>query len=187
MERDPLPRWRDDFAKLRGDINNILCGAHVYDLMDHCLATNPSVLQGDPVLTYIDLWYYQAMVAGIRRHVKDSPQSHTLIHILKQIAARPEVLSIEASQVNQAIVALQDATAKCEHYADRTVAHFDKRGVTQLPIVREFKDAIRVLGEVFGTYQQLVCGVDPINPAVALAPHWTNALDVPWRNSSGAA
>jgi hypothetical protein len=150
-------------------------------------ATNPRIEHGDPTLLFIELWYYQAITATIRRHLKDEKQSHSLIRLLRQIAERPAELSLTPAEVLRDIEAIQAATVELEEYADRTVAHLDKRGLGNRPRVADVRSAVGIISKVFGKYQKLLLGLEPPIPDVMLADHWTNVLDIPWRHREGAA
>lgn len=181
MEKDPLPRWRAEFAKFRSDICNLLLSAHIYEVVDDALRTNGNVDKEDPLLAFLDIWYYQYLSATVRRHVKYDPQSHGLIRLLRQVQQRPEVIPVTPEDVEWDLKRLEGGTKDIEAFADRTVAHLDRRGRAEEATVKQAADAVKVLGSVFNKYEKRLLDREPFDPRLALAGQWRNALDVPWR------
>lgn len=184
MEKDPLPRWKKEFGEFRGDILSLLLSAHTYGVMDDAIRNNPNVENGDPVLIYVEIWYYHYLAATVRRHVREHPQSHGLVRLLNQVRQRPEVLGLTVEDVDWDLSRLEAGAVLIEAYADRLVAHLDRRGLPSPPTVKDAKDAVKVLASVFNKYERLLLDREPFDAELVLRGQWKNALDVAWRRVS---
>ncbi len=78
--------------------------------------------------------YAHALAIGIRRQLKPGSRNISLAGLLEDVAANPRAAGVDAGTVRRDIAELRRVAKPAEHFADRVVAHRDRRaGATPAP------------------------------------------------------
>lgn len=186
MEPDPKPRWRAQYSSLRPDLMNAVLGRHVFRRMMQAAAENPALDHEDPTFEFVESWYYHAAALVIRRHVRPQGDSLCLLSLLEQVATRPEVLGLSAADADYLVAKLKAHAMPIIEYADRAVAHLDKRGLPVPATVGQLDSALDAMTEVFSRCEHIILDKEPPNPEVILGSFWGNALDIAWCGNDAA-
>ncbi len=87
---------------------------------------------------------------------------------------------IDQSRVQADFDELKCVTAKCEEYADRRVAHMDKRKPRSAPTYLELDAAISTLDRLYVKYHRLLFAQSMTSLLPARQYDWTSVLRIPW-------
>lgn len=76
---------------------------------------------------------------------------------------------------------LATAVSSIEHYVDRRIAHYDKRGVTRpLPTFKDLELALRALESLVIFYWTLLRGASIVELTPAIQYNWQDVFEFPW-------
>jgi len=108
--------------------------------------------------------YAHALAMGVRRQLKTGSRDVSLVRLLEDIAANPEMLvpakgerAPTAASVRRDLSALKRLARPAEAYADRSVAHSDRRSRGEPPI-EALHAALDRLGELHAKYARWIPG-----------------------------
>ena len=88
---------------------------------------------------------------------------------------------IPVSLIDQQLQRIADASARLEEYADRRVAHFDKRGPARpLPTFSELSAAIGTLEEIVILYSRLLKGGSLSTMLPTIIFDWKDVFRFAW-------
>lgn len=93
----------------------------------------------------------------------------------------PGADAMPSSVVDSQISDLSKAARRIEHYVDRRIAHYDKRGMTEpAPTFDDLKSSLRTIDCLLVLYWQLLKGssMDTVEPV--LQEEWQSILLFPW-------
>ena len=87
---------------------------------------------------------------------------------------------VDAAVVRADIAKLRSLTRRCEEYADRLVAHRDKRGVSAVPTYEELNEAIDFTESLLQRYY-LLLRADSLASVKPTFPYpWKRVFEVAW-------
>ena len=184
QRRDKLKNWLD---RIRPSVTEAVINDYLFWELQSIIQHNEFLAESSSVLfTWIGSTYVNSSVLAVRRQLDTDEDSISLRRLLLNIAEEPKVLSreyyrtvggrsadftydkqvgvgatvVSGAAVQSEIQSLIDASERLLHFADRTVAHYDKRGIKKaLP---KFEEITRCLGIMEGLvirYQLLLKGV----------------------------
>lgn len=87
---------------------------------------------------------------------------------------------LPSQQICEDLKKFKDIAAECEAYADRFVAHRDKRGVSAIPTYKDLDDALTFMGELLKKYFLLISGNTLGKVQPALPQNWKVIFQQPW-------
>jgi hypothetical protein len=89
---------------------------------------------------------------------------------------------LDKGKVQQEIDELLAKSKTIHHYADRTIAHYDARGLYDEPVPTflELEECLRFLQELVLKYLLLLKGGAPRSLSVSLTCDWKAVLRIPW-------
>jgi len=96
---------------------------------------------------------------------------------------------IRREVVEEQLATLEATVASIEHYVDRRVAHYDKRGVTKpLPTFKDLEVALKALESLVIFYWTLLKGASIVELTPAIQYNWIDVFEFPWvtRDDDGA-
>jgi hypothetical protein len=94
--------------------------------------------------------------------------------------AVPEATHINASLVEADLVHLREASKRCEDFADKRVAHHDKREPKELPTFNEVDRCIDLLDELYVKYFLLFHASSMSSLLPTCQYDWKSIFRVPW-------
>jgi len=87
---------------------------------------------------------------------------------------------IDSQQVCEDLGRFKDIAAKCEEYADRFVAHGDKRGISSVPTYKEPDEAFAFMNELLKKYFLLIRGDTLKTVTPVFQRNWKVIFKQPW-------
>ncbi len=87
---------------------------------------------------------------------------------------------ISSQRVEEDLRKFQDLSDKCEAYADRLIAHHDKRGLSVVPSYQELNDALDFMNELLQKYFCLIRGNTLQSVTPVILNNWKTIFNVPW-------
>lgn len=94
--------------------------------------------------------------------------------------AYPKADHINASLVCEDLARLRYATARCEEFADRRVAHRDKRELKELPTFNELDSCIEILDKLYVKYHLLFHASNMASLLPVRQYDWKKIFREPW-------
>lgn len=88
---------------------------------------------------------------------------------------------ISAGMVRKDLVQLNEVARACEEFADRRIAHLDKREPKSLPKFREIDEAIDTLDSLYVKYHLILHGGSIRTLMPTYQYDWQEIFDHPWR------
>ena len=137
---------------------------------------------------FLQLWYSNYMVIGIRRQIKVNRESVSFMGLLNEMQTMPRTITrtryltlyedktkgnaiydkfggsgkeyLDDVKILDDLRELKEVSSKCESFADRLIAHLDRRGLptTKLPSYKELKKALIHLAKLREKYAELFYG-----------------------------
>ncbi len=131
---------------------------------------------------FMQLWYSNYMVMGIRRQVKPQKDSISLFGLLSDMHDYPKAITrtqfvnrfgdksegnsiyddfagknkkhLDNPRISIELIELKNVSAKCEQFADRLIAHLDRRGLptSKWPSYAELNKALSYLEQLREKY-----------------------------------
>lgn len=204
---EKLDKWDRWLQVIYEDMRQQATSRTVFRETAAIIVANPLIPKESDFLDFLEQWYVDATVMGFRRQIKIHPDSVSLAGLLDDIAANAELLSrqrfislypegehsrahsafdkhvapgaahVDATAVRADLDKLRQLAARCEQYADRLVAHRDRRGLQAVPTFRELNDAVDFSEGLLQRYYLLLRG-DWLESVTAKLLH-------PWKRLSG--
>lgn len=94
--------------------------------------------------------------------------------------AGPNSRFVDPQPVAEDLKVLFAASRKCEDYADKKIAHLDKRGPKSLVRFRDIDNSVNVLGKLLKKYLRLLTGESRLNIDPEPQYDWKAVLRTPW-------
>ncbi len=89
---------------------------------------------------------------------------------------------INARLVERDLMKLKSAVTNCEDYADRKLAHIDKRGSKKIPTFFEVNNALKVLEELIIRYELLLTAAGWTSLTPTFQYNWKSIFRYKWIN-----
>lgn len=167
------------------------------------------------VYEYIGHTYVAYITIGIRRQIKVDKDSISFLRLLTEISENPKILSreyyvglyrsspkefahrdfdqfcgdsrdhISPDMVKSDIAALKEIVSRVETFADRRIAHHDRRE-PDLPRFKDIDESLDKIGEMYKKYHlaltaECMAGLTPV-----VQYDWTEIFTVPWIKNAQA-
>jgi hypothetical protein len=205
-----LDKWDRWLQVIYEDMRHQATSRTVFRETAAIIVGNPLIPKESDFLDFLEQWYVDSAVMGLRRQIKIHPDSISLAGLLDDIAANTGLLSrqrfvnlypkaehrraesvfdkhigpraahVDATGVRTDLEKLRQLAAQCEQYADRLVAHRDRRGLQAVPTYPELNDAIDFSEGLLQRYYLLLRG-DWLESVTAKLLHpWKRVFEVPW-------
>lgn len=108
------------------------------------IAKNPKMQQSDYFHEYMEDTYVAHVLMMVRKHLKVDPDSISLAALASDILENshnaPDPSFME--DLNHKLTCFRDSAKKLESFADRVIAHRDKRKPSHTPTFSDVNDAI---------------------------------------------
>jgi hypothetical protein len=88
---------------------------------------------------------------------------------------------IDVAVVDKQLVDLKAASGAIEHYVDRRIAHYDKRGLAKpVPTFKDLEAALKALEALVIFYWTLLKGASLVGLTPAIQYHWQDVFEFAW-------
>ena len=171
---------------------------------------NPAIPKDSDFFEFLEQWYVDSIVMGLRRQIKVDADSVSLAGLLNDICLNSAFLSrarfvalypteqqkfantafdkhvgvgashIDAGAVRADIDKLRSLAQRCEEYADRFVAHCDKRGFSATPTYEELDEAIDFAESLLQRYYLLLRADSLVSVKPTFIHPWKRVFEVAW-------
>jgi hypothetical protein len=171
---------------------------------------NPAIPKENYFFEFLERWYVDSIVMGLRRQIKVNPDTVSLAGLLNDIKLNSVLLTrarfvdlhpthlyesaqtvfdeyagvgachVDSFVIQADIDKLQNLAQRCEEYADRLVAHRDKRGVSAVPTYKELNRAIDFAESLLQKYYLLLRAVSLCSVKPTLPDPWKQVFEVAW-------
>jgi AbiU2 len=74
----------------------------------------------------------------------------------------------------------KELAAKCEEYADRLIAHRDRRGISRVPTYKELDEALTCVNDLLKKYFLLIRGNTLKTVTPVFQKNWKVIFEQPW-------
>lgn len=112
--------------------------------------------------------------------LSNRPEMHPYLNCTFDKYAGEGAAYVSSEAVRQEMDEFCNRSKRCETYADRVVAHLDKRAVTDLPTFQEFYDAVDFAETLPKKYTLLIQGSSLRSVAAVIQEPWKAIFRVPW-------
>jgi hypothetical protein len=204
---DKWDRWLD---VIYNDMVHQAASRAVFRETMEIVRANPAIPKASDLFEFLEQWCVDSIVMGLRRQIKVDPDSVSLTGLLYDIALNSGLLSrvrfvalypsekrrfadaafdkhvgVGASHVNAAAVRadiekVRRLAQRCEDYADRLVAHRDKRGVSAVPTYKELNKAIDFAESLLKRYYFLLRADSLVSVEPRFPLPWKRVFTVAW-------
>lgn len=139
-----IEKWQKSVGLACLDCGNLMLSRDMFLDLHRMIAANKEMQQEDYFHEYMRDTYVAHAFMTLRRHIKihkDSISLAGVVHdILENITQLPN--GGDAGDLRAACADFRDKATKVEGFADRVIAHHDKRPPRHIPTYREIDDAI---------------------------------------------
>jgi hypothetical protein len=208
-----LQKWIRWFEVIRLEVTRLLVIKYVFWSVQELIKQNKKIQKQSEFYRYLGDTYIAYAVMGVRRQIKNGPESISLARLLSEIVQKPEKISreyyrslfstlndqdyadksfdrycqksgdthVSVCMVQKDLDELKKMAETCEDFADKRVAHHDKRAPKILPRFNELDQSIEFLHKLCLKYQLvLLAGYsDSLLPTYQY--DWKEIFDYPWR------
>ncbi|HXH12608.1 MAG TPA: hypothetical protein VNP04_22925 [Alphaproteobacteria bacterium] len=208
--KEKLDKWNHWLDEVYADMRHQAGSRTVFKETEEIIKANPNFPKDNDFLDYLRQWYVDSTVMGLRRQLKVDSHSVSLVRLLDEIATNAELLSrqrfvdlypqnmknrankefdkyagasaayVPAEGVRADIDQLKSLAKRCEEYADRLVAHRDKRGVPDPPSYKELDEAIDFMETLLKKYYLLLRGEYLASVRPKFINPWQRIFEIPW-------
>jgi len=208
--KQKLEKWERWLQVIYDDMVDQATSRTVFRETAAIIVGNPHIPKDSDFWDFLGQWYVDSTVMGLRRQIKVSPDGISLAGLLEDIAANPGLLSrerfvglypageqarantafdkhvgpgltnIDPAGVRVDIDKLKTLAAGCEEYADRFVAHRDRRGLLTVPTHAELDEALGLAGRLLQKYYLLLRGNSLVSVSAKLLLPWKRVFEMPW-------
>src|SRR5919106_3891846 len=207
--KQKLKKWELRLQTIYEDMRQQAASREVFRETAAMVRTNSKIPKESDFLTFLEQWYVDSTVMGLRRQLKVK-DSASLAGLLDDIAANPVCLSrqrfvalypesehkrgdrtfdkhvgagaahVDAAAVRADIKKLKSLAQRSEKYADRLVAHRDHRGVSAVPTYAELNEAIDFAESLLQKYYLLLRGDSLVSVTPKFLYPWKRIFEVAW-------
>jgi hypothetical protein len=179
---DRFKRWGEWIIEIYEEIHQALVNGHIRREVRKIIDANPWIQRPSAFYDSLARVYGDFGVMAVRRQVDADCKSGSLARLLKEIVTCPHVLSRDrfvglyspefedaahvefdylvgpnANHIDHTVVQaeldnLREKTRDIKQYTDKRVAHYDKKGPTNIPMFQEIDDALSLICEVERKY-----------------------------------
>lgn len=142
-----VAKWQRWTELICGDCANLLLSRDMFNDLRGMIGKNPKMQQNDYFHEYMHDTYVAHALMMVRKHLKVDRDSISLTALASDIfehrlsAPHPEF----AEEIDQKLTHFMSSAKKLESFADRVIAHRDKRVPLKTPTFNDVSDAISAM------------------------------------------
>lgn len=208
--KQKLEKWDRWLDVIYNDMVQQAASRTVFRETTAIVRANLAIPKESDFFEFLEQWYVDSIVMGLRRQIKVDADSVSLAGLLDDIALNSAILSrarfvalypteqqkfadtvfdkhvgVGATHVDAAAVRadtgkLRSLAQRCEEYADRLVAHRDKRGVSAVPTYEELNEAIDFTECLLQRYYLLLRADSLVSVKPTFLHPWKRVFEVAW-------
>jgi hypothetical protein len=135
-------------------------------LQEEIISRNHRLLtMRSPYFDMLNYAYVSTTTSAIRRLTEKQNKDKTNVSlriVLQEIENEPALFASKVArpELQLDLTKLEALEKTIKPYADRIVAHHDKRGIAQTPKYGNLREGVTILGDIFRRYYTLIEGAD---------------------------
>lgn len=139
-----VAKWKKWLQIVCHDCGNLMLSRDMFLDIQAMIAKNPSMQQSDYFHVYLKDTYLAHVLMMLRKHVKTDSKSISLVSLAQDIINNPrEIASPQiTAQIQTELDRFKLCADKFEQFADRVIAHNDKRPPVHTPTYNQVHEAI---------------------------------------------
>ena len=165
-----IEKWKEWVEVVCHNCGNLLLSQDMFLDIQNMIAKNPPMQQNDYFYEYLKDTYVAHVLMMLSKHIKRGDKSISLVNLAEDIINNPQELTQPhvAKQVQQKLNRFRESAEAFEQYADRTIAHNDKRPPVRIPTYKQIHNAIDAMDSLSIQCSLAVGGdyVDTCKPTV---------------------
>ena len=215
--KDKLDKWERWLQVIYEDMVHQAGSRTVFRETAEIIRANHDISKDSDFLEFLEQWYVDSTAMGLRRQLKVHPDSVSLAGLLDDIATNAALLSrqrfvalfptgeqarantafdkhagagaahVDVATVRADVDKLRSLAQRCEEYADRLVAHRDKRGVRDPLTYKELNEAIDFMESLLQKYYLLLRGDSLASVSPKFLNPWKRIFATAWLPSGAPA
>jgi hypothetical protein len=203
-----LKKWIKWLKVIESEIVPLVEAKDIFWSLQEMIKENIQIQKPSRFYNYMGNTYQAFILMGIRRQVKIDNQSISFARLLLDIECYPDKISrkyylqigdcftanndfdrfcdnpedphISSKIVHDDLIELKKVACICENFADRTIAHRDKRESKIIPRFRDADDAVDCLEKLYVKYHN-VFHAEWMEDLKAPKKDWKKIFNYPWR------
>jgi len=178
---------QDELQKIGNDISALLAVKYIDDELRKMVESNRKINVKNTFYTYCNRGFISDVVMGIRRQVKFDKKSISLVRFLRKMQSNRKLFAenpISYKDIQDDIDELKEKSEYLEKFADKHLAHLDKRALNNEVLVDfgEIREVLDLFVNKLNKYVQIVFlnnGL-PKGPYIDDADTWKDIFKTPW-------
>ncbi len=202
-------KWNNWLDEIDNDVCLLSSNRTIFREIQEIVDNNPKIQTPNLFYSFLRDTYVACTVMAVRRQIKSHKDSISFAGLFQEIIGTPCVLSrgrfvdlypssmkrhansdfaqfagnckdhVDPNVVKQDLKQLKDLGRKLEAFADKRIAHHDRRKIKQVPTFNDLDDCIDYLEELTKKYLLLFRGVAR-SPLVTNLGDWQEIFREPW-------
>lgn len=204
-----VQKWLRWLEIIRDEIWRVAEHKYIYEEVGRLIARNQKLHRPSAFYGFLSSTYASSMFMAVRRQLKKGKNGISLAQLLAQVAQEPRLLSrarfvglypdatrgcadrdfdvyageggshVDVKMVKEDISALRRKGLKIERWADKTVAHRDRKEPSSIPTFSELHDCVDYLAKLFQKYYALFTATH-VMLEPTLLDNWMAIFTVRW-------
>lgn len=139
-----VAKWKSWLQVVCHDCENLMLTRDMFLDIQGMIAKNPSMQQTDYFHLYLKDTYLAHVLMMLRKHVKTDSKSISLVSLAQDIIDNPSEIasSRDITQLQAELTQFKLCAETFEQFADRVIAHNDKRPPLHTPTYNQVHEAI---------------------------------------------
>jgi hypothetical protein len=205
-----LKKWLGWLSAIHDDIEQLLVNQNIFWEVQEVIKNNKRIHKPSSFYKYLGNTYTAYVTIGIRRQLKIDKKSISFARLLGEIGQHPSSLSrsyfktlyegsgvehladrhfdrfseagkhISVSMVEQDLAQLRSVGTQVEDFADKRIAHRDKRNPKTLPTFNEVDTCLDALDKLYVKYHLIFHGSAPHTLMPTYQYDWKEIFNEAW-------
>ena len=212
-----IDKWKKWLKKIKADAQNLVMYRSMFKEVNEIINENTLLHDYNHYFRYMNDSHIALIIMGLRRQIKNDPQSISITRLLYEIADNAQLITrhyyvslysnssiqfladehfdqfcddqgdpyISKSLVEADIDIFKEATLLVEKYADRIIAHTDKRKFKTFPTFEDVDNCLKILDKIYCKYHLMFYATSMDSLLPTFQYNWKKIFEIPWINNEG--
>lgn len=203
-------KWERWLETTCNEVMDLVRSKHIFWELGNIVKNNPKIQKPNSFYKFVGETYFAYVIMGIRRQINPDKDSISFVGLLQEIVEMPCVLSrerfvglyerdaqfeanhdfaqfaredadyIDPDLVQQDLDKLKELGSAVKDFADRQIAHYDKRSAKKVPSFGELDDCIDYLADLTKKYWLLFNAKALDLLVMPIVDNWEEIFRQPW-------
>ena len=180
-------KWKKWIEDIKTDLQDTLVNRQIFKRTQEILKENTELNGPDTFNIFLAKNYIAGGSMGVRRHLKSQNGSISLLGLLEDLKdnciceAGNLFQAIGKEEIEKDILELKNISEKIEEFADKRIAHLDKREMDSLPTFGDLHDCMDKMKDLVKKYLLKINGVGYIDIEPAMQYDFEEIFTKPWK------